>query len=62
MGYYTVNHNGSTVIEEDDKEKKVKYEEDEPIEDIKKGQLEHVPGAEYHTGKPDDKEDSDEKE
>lgn len=65
MGYYKVDHNGSAIIDrgkEKEPMKKIRFKEDEPIEDVKKGDLDHVPGAEYHTGKPDEKEDSDEKE
>lgn len=58
MGYYRVDHTGSTRIDG----RKVRFEEDEPIEDVKKGDLDHVSGAEYHTGKPEESEDSDEKE
>lgn len=58
MGYYTVDKTGSTEInegsEKDPRIKKIFYEKGEPIEDVKKGQLDHVGGAEYHTGEPDE--------
>ena len=67
MGYYTVDHNGSTEInegsEDNPKPKVIRFKKDEPI-DVKKGQLDHVSGAEYHKGKPKNHkaDNSDEKE
>ncbi|WP_441001307.1 hypothetical protein [Fodinibius sp. SL11] len=57
MGYYTVDHSGSTRVGED--KDIVTYQKDEPIEDVKKGDLDHVNGAEYHKGKPSDEKDED---
>lgn len=63
MGFYTVNHTGSTEInegsEKEPKLRRIKYEEGEPIDDVKKGALDHVDGAEYHTGDPEDKDEED---
>lgn len=58
MGYYTVDHKGSTEIDQGKGKpaRIVRYESGEPIEDVKKGDLEHVSGAEYHTGNPGDEE------
>lgn len=53
MGFYTVDHNGQTHVDD----KLVKYKRGEPIEDVKKGDLDHVGGAKYHTGDPDDEEE-----
>jgi hypothetical protein len=65
MGFYTVNHSGSTHInegsEKSPKLRKIKYEKDVPIEDLKKGDLDHVSGAKYHTGEAKDYEPEAEK-
>lgn len=56
MGFYTIDHNGATTVKDGDKEKHLSYKRGEPIEDVKKGQLDHVKGAEYHSGSPKDEE------